>query len=404
MKQKNAIIWGITLVLSIVYIVAGHAIATKDLTIMSEGDTYSAKAKVLCVEDQIEEENYFDELDSEVSITTIFSCELLDGNRKGEQVLAAQSADVLANGSEKQVSVGDKIIVLNYPSDQYGTDWVFGSYDRFDTFLIFGAAFFVLLLILGRAKGICTMISLSFTCLAIFLVYIPSILNAQNVYVSTLITCGYITIMTILITNGWSKKALATILGCLFGVLVAACLSLILDSALCLTGITDEHSIYLTYLSTKAPINLNAIIFGSIVVGSLGAVMDVAMDIASALYEISQHVEGISFAKLVKSGITIGRDIMGTMSNTLVLAYIGSSLSTVLLLTTYVGSMTELLNREMIIVELIQALIGSTAILLTIPLTAIVCGMLYIGRQKEKIASENSENDVLSTIQKRDIE
>jgi uncharacterized membrane protein len=395
-NHKNIIIWVVTVLLSIAYIVVGHNIASKDLTIMEDGDSYSAKARVLSIEDQIAEENYFDELDSDVSTTTIFSCELLNGERKGEQVLVAQTEDVFATASEKPVAVGDKIIVLNYPSDQYGTEWVFGSYVRFDTVLIVGFAFFVLLLMLGQAKGLSTILSLSFTCMAIFLVFIPSILNAKNVYLSTLITCVFITVMTILITNGWSKKALATILGCLFGVLVAASLSLVLDSALRLTGITDEHSIYLTYLSTKAPINLNAIIFGGIVVGSLGAVMDVAMDIASSLYEISQHVENISFTKLVKSGITIGRDIMGTMSNTLVLAYIGSSLSTVLLLTTYVSSITELMNREMIIVELIQALIGSTAILLTIPLTAIACGMIYVGRHEQAALTKQTEREGVS--------
>ena len=106
------------------------------------------------------------------------------------------------------------------------------------------------------------------------------------------------------------------------------------------------------------------------------------MDIASALFELRRHAADLTFRKLVNSGITIGRDIMGTMSNTLVLAYIGSSLSTVLLLTTYAVSLDELLNREMIIAELLQALIGSIAILLTIPLTSMICGLMYIGRKK----------------------
>jgi len=121
----------------------------------------------------------------------------------------------------------DEIIVFHYPSDQYGTEWVFGSFVRFDTLLIFGAAFFVLLLIFGRAKGLSTIISLTFTCMAI--------------YLSTLVTCAFITIMTIIITNRWSTKTTTTILGCLFGVFVAALLSLIPDGVLQLTGITDDH-------------------------------------------------------------------------------------------------------------------------------------------------------------------
>lgn len=384
--NKNKIIWIVTLILSIVYIYGGNAIATKDLSIMGDDNAQAVKAKVLSIQNTIEEESYTGAPQEDMTITTIFTCEILGGERKGEEVVVAQIGDIYNSGIERQVSEGNKIIIYNYPSEEHGTEWVFGSHVRFNVIIIFAAAFFVLLIIFGRFKGVCTIISLSFTGMAIFLVYIPSILSGQNIYISTLISCGFITIMTILITNGWSKKALATILGCLFGVFVAACLSLLLDSIMQLTGITDEHSIYLTYLDNDIPINLNAIVFGGVVVGSLGAVMDVAMDISSALNEISKHVEKIQFSKLVRSGITIGRDIMGTMSNTLILAYIGSSLSTVLLITIYASSITELVNREMIIVELMQMLIGSMAILLTIPLTSLVCGMIFV--EKLKIPSK----------------
>ncbi|WP_304507904.1 YibE/F family protein [Anaerotignum sp.] len=382
MNYKNIIVWIVTVFLSIIYIFFGHNIASKNLTVMDSQQSYSAKAIVLSIEDEVQGQSYEGIAPIVADTTTLFTCRLLEGEHKGEEILAAQIGDSsFSAAKQKIISVGDKIIVYNYPAEEYGTEWIFGNYVRFDTLMIFAATFFVLLLLFGWGKGINTIISLTFTCLAIFLVYIPSILSGQNIYISTLIACGFITIMTILITNGWSKKTLATILGCLFGVCVAACLSLIMDRVLHLTGVIDENSIYLTAL--PSPVNLNAIIFGSIVVGSLGAVMDVAMDIASSLYEICQHSDRLSFARLVKSGLTIGRDIMGTMSNTLVLAYIGSSLSVVLLLITYADSISSLINREMIIVEFIQALIGSTAILLTIPLTAIICGMIYIGKQKK---------------------
>lgn len=383
MKRKNAIIWVITVILSILYLFFGHKIASKDLSVLTNEDAVSAKAKVLTIEDTLSEDFSLDGVNTQKNISTIFTCKILDGEHKGDIIRAVQTEDAFAPIAERSVSVGDKIMILHYPSEQHQTDWVFGSYVRFDTFFIFAVFFFLLLIIFGRGKGVNTLISLAFTCAAVFMVYIPSILTGYNIYLSTLITCAFITVMTLLITNGWSRKTAATILGCLFGVLVAACLSWLMSSVLRLTGFVDEHSIYLTYLPTKTPIDLNAIIFGGIVVGSLGAVMDVAMDIASSLFELRRHAADLTFHKLIKSGITIGRDIMGTMSNTLVLAYIGSSLSTVLLLTTYAVSLNELLNREMIIAELLQALIGSTAILLTIPLTSIICGLMYIGRKKD---------------------
>ena len=113
----------------------------------------------------------------------------------------------------------------------------------------------------------------------------------------------------------------------------------------------------------------------------------------SSLFELHEHVPEMTFKKLFISGMRIGRDIMGTMANTLVLAYIGSSLSSIMLLITYSNSMMHLLNREVIIVELLQALIGSLAILLTIPLTVIICGFLYLGKRKNNpIVADKFEN------------
>lgn len=151
-----------------------------------------------------------------------------------------------------------------------------------------------------------------------------------------------------------------------------------------LTGFVDEHSHYLTMLDTPQPIDLRAIIFAAIIIGAVGAIMDVAMDISSSLYELSEHVPDITFGRLCKSGMAIGRDIMGTMANTLVLAYIGSSLSCIMILLTYAASMMDLLNREVIIVELLTAILGSLAILMTVPCTVVTCGILYIGRKKRR--------------------
>ena len=128
------------------------------------------------------------------------------------------------------------------------------------------------------------------------------------------------------------------------------------------------------------PINLRALIFAMITIGAMGAVMDVAMDIASSLYEVKRHAPQIRDRELFKSGMNIGRDVMGTMANTLVLAYIGSSLCSILLKISYAYSFNQLMNTESIVVELLNALVGSMAILLTIPLTAFVCCVMYKGR------------------------
>ncbi len=138
-----------------------------------------------------------------------------------------------------------------------------------------------------------------------------------------------------------------------------------MTKVLALTGVVDESSYSLTTVNPDHPIDLLAIIFAAIIIGAMGAVMDVAMSLSSSLHELKLKVMSISPKELFKSGMVIGRDMMGTMANTLVLAYIGSSLTVTVLIVIYNSSMTELLNKERIVVEILQALVGSIGILFT---------------------------------------
>ena len=251
------------------------------------------------------------------------------------------------------------------------------EYVRSDGILILGGAFVLVVLLFGRWKGLNTMVSLGFTCLAVFMVFIPSVLSGKNIYIWSIMTCLYTIVMTMLLINGASKKSFAAGAGCFAGVAMAGILTVIMDWALSLTGMTTEDALYLQMLDIAEPINLRAIIFAAIIIGAMGAIMDVAMDISSSLQEIQANSPEITARGLIRSGFNIGRDVLGTMANTLVLAYIGSSLSTTLLLVAYNVEMIQLFNMEMIIVELLQAIVGSFGILLAIPLTSFICAAIY---------------------------
>lgn len=384
-RFQQILVWLITVCLSVAYIAGGYRIFSQDVNIFNVDGAYVEKGRVEKIGETVSDQYDLSEDITYENNLTYFTVTLLTGPDKGMEVIAAQTSDNYTEVHEEPVSVGDKVILYNYGDESMDVDWIFGGYARFDLLLVLGAVFFLLLLAFGKLKGLNTIISLTFTILAIFTVFIPSILGGYNIYVMSLVTCIFTISMTLLLTNGASTKSLATILGCIFGVAVAAGLSILFEKLLRLTGMLDEHSIYLTYLDSGVSLDLVALIYAMIVIGAMGAVMDVAMDIASSLYEIRLHARDIGFASLVKSGIRIGRDVMGTMANTLVLAYIGSSLCSILLLITYSSSLRELLNRESIVVEILQALIGSTAILLTIPLTAIVCGVMYTQKPKPDI-------------------
>ncbi|MBQ1907468.1 MAG: YibE/F family protein [Firmicutes bacterium] len=384
---KDMKVWAATVIVSLIIILSLSSVICRGLDIFSMDGSYCVKARVTELGEYISDDYELGGEETDITYNNsiqLFNARILNGELKGQTVLAGQTFDNYTNMNvDDPVKPGDKVVLYNYGNEQGGTAWVFGGYARLDGIIALGIAFVALLLFFGRMKGLNTVVSLALTCMAVFMVFVPSVLAGWNIYLMSSLTCVFVIVMTLFITNGISAKSLTTILGCAFGVLVAALLSIIFDRLLRITGMIDEHSIYLRYLGSGTGIDLNALIFGMIIIGAMGAVMDVAMDISSSLYEVHLHARQISFRELYASGMRIGRDIMGTMANTLVLAYIGSQLCATLLYVVYSSSLYELLNRESIVVEMMQALIGSLSILLTIPLTTLVCCFLYTGKGEE---------------------
>lgn len=310
-----------------------------------------------------------------------FWARILSGERKGEQVKVVQTIDNLTGNGQLPVSEGDKLFIFQTGSPQEES-WEAGEFYRSDAILLLAGVFLLGLLLFGRRKGLMTILSLVLTCLAVFVVFVPAILAGYNAYAVSVITCLFTIAMTLSLVSGPSKKSLAAALGCAGGVGVAGILSVVMDKLMKLTGYLNDETMYVSLLNEANPIDLKGIVFAAIVIGAMGATMDVAMDISSSLFEIHRKVPDISYSHLVQSGFTIGRDIMGTMANTLILAYIGSSLTTVLLYASYQASLSQLLNRELIIVELLQALSGSIGILCTIPISAFIASALCCSHKR----------------------
>lgn len=387
-KKFDIIVRVTVLILSIIFLIIGNKIATKDLHIFQNDFKSDTVAKVIEISDRKQVDGTVNGQIIGVDIYIFFKCEILNGENKGEIVDVIQRNDALNGIDLKEVEVGDKVMIFDdINMENSSSNWTLIDYYRIDGIVYLAVIFCIMVILITRRRGINILLTLALTCTVVFFVFIPSILTGANIYNMSLITCLYVIVSTLLILNGPSKKTLATVVGCFSGVIVAGIIAIVMDYVLKLTGVVDEHSIYLTLLETSTPINLRAIIFAAIIIGSLGAVMDVAMDISSALYEISENVDSISFRKLYKSGMTIGNDIMGTMANTLVLAYIGSSLSSILLILVNSSSALQLLNRECIITEILQALVGSMGLLITIPLTTCVCSLLYRKVKENKISN-----------------
>lgn len=326
-----------------------------------------------------------------------FDAKVLRGERKGQTLSVTQRIDNMYTMGVEPVDVGDKIFVYSQTLVEHGEEsisWTAGDYYRSGQIGWLLLFFCGALLLFGRKKGFNTVLSLAFTCIAIFVVFVPSILAGKNPYLWSCLTCLYVIAMTLALVSGYSRKSLASALGCAGGVLVAGLMTLLCTYTMKLSGFLDDDSLYVYLMNPEQPIDLKGILFASNIIGAMGATMDVAMSLSSSLFELKEKAPDLSFSSLFFSGIRIGQDIMGTMANTLVLAYIGSSLSTVLLFLSYQASLSQLLNRELIIAELLQALSGSIGILFTIPISALISATLY-SRSAPAPLPPAEKNDVL---------
>lgn len=377
---NKTLIYIFTVNLSILFLFFGNRIASNKTSAFNQQKNGQEvqKARVVEIRNKTTEQHESEDSETILESSTIeFSAKILSGYKKGMLIHAFQTTDPFFPVAMKEIQKGDKVLIYRDEASQSGKRWILGEYLRTDTLFWLGALFFLFLIVFGGFQGINTIISLIFTCAAIFTVLIPSILNGHNIYFWALIVCFFIVIMTLLIVSGLTPKSYAAGLGCFSGIALSGILTLIMNKLLKLTGVLNDESLYLLYLNPENPINLKAVIFAAIIIGAIGAIMDVAMSVSSSLFEIRKKAPSIPFLTLFRSGLTIGRDMMGTMANTLILAYIGSSLSLVLLLAAYHTSLLELLNRELIVTEILQALIGSIGILFTIPFTSLISAGIY---------------------------
>ncbi len=376
-QKSKIIIYIITVILSLVYIFGCGSYTSQNLELFNNENSLSVKATVTKISRSEELPNpYVAEAEPDTLIH--FNVEFKSGEQKGETGTALQLIDGYMKNVTHPVKKGDSVYLYYATDGEYMGGWMFADFNRLDKIIALAVIFFIALIIFGRFQGFNTIVSLSLTCAAVIFVFIPAVLNGKNIYLWAILTCIFTIVMTLIVVYGITKKSIGAALGCFAGVGLAGTLAIIMDKFLNLTGYLNSDSYQLTMLG----INIRGVIFGAIIIGAMGAIMDIAISISSSLYEVREKAESIIPSDLILSGFTIGRDILGTMSNTLVLAYIGSSLSVILVLAVYSPSPLELLNRESIIIELLQSLVGIIAILGTIPLTSVLCSFLYGGKNE----------------------
>jgi uncharacterized membrane protein len=242
--------------------------------------------------------------------------------------------------------------------------------------------FVVLIIGFSGFKGFKAILSLFVTALSIIYILIPAIKEGFDPILVGIFISAIATAVTVISIAGFTKKAFAATIGSIGAVAIAGLTSFFVIKGAPLSGLaSNEAQILLAnsmYGGANSMMNFQGILSAGVIIASLGAAMDVAVSIASATQELYLTDINQSFNNLFKHAMNVGKDIMGTMTDTLILAYTGASLPLFLLLESYEPK-ALLLNMEIIVTELTSALAGSIGIIFAIPLTAIISVFMYKG-------------------------
>lgn len=298
---------------------------------------------------------------------------MLTGARKGEKLDVTSSSGYLFGAA---CTVGMKVVVMQSVAGETTIASVY-SQDREWVIYIFALLYLLALCVIGGKQGIKGCLGLIFTFFCVIFVYLPLVYLRFSPFWAAVFICFLTTLVTMYLIGGPTKKTYAATLGTLAGVVLAGLSAWCFSKASGISGYNVSDIETLMTLWNTNRIQVGGLLFSGLLISCLGAVMDVAMSISSAIDEIYKQNTSLTRKELFKAGMRVGRDMMGTDSNTLILAFAGSSVSTLLLDYAYDLPYQQIINSNNIGIAIMQGLAGSFGIVLSVPLTVLICTVLF---------------------------
>lgn len=303
---------------------------------------------------------------------------ILSGEYKGRTINATSFSGYLY-GADCKVNM--KVIVSLSTS---GENYVASVYSYYREPIIYGfvGLFLLILWVIGGRKGIKSAIGLIFTFICIIFLFIPMIYKGYSPFLSAVTIVILTTIVTMYLIDGLTIKSVSSMIGTVIGVIIAGLFASAFGHIAQISGYNVSEIEELVFVSNNTNLNVGGILFAGILIASLGAVMDVSMSVASAINEIYEKNPNLSKSELFKSGINVGKDMMGTMSNTLILAFTGGAINTLILTYSYSMQYNQIVNMYSIGIEIMQGISGSIAVILTVPLVAFISSNMLVGKNR----------------------
>ena len=253
------------------------------------------------------------------------------------------------------------------------------DYYRLDGELVLAIAFALFLICFARGVGLRSVLSFVITILVLWKILVPLFLKGYNSIFVGLVAVAIMTFVILLFVYGLDKRLLSSFFGSMSGIIFAMILSIICSKAFHIHGAVMANSEALLY-SGFADLNLTQIFMASVFIGASGSVMDLSVDITSAVSEVVRNCPDISTKKAIKSGLAVARAAMGTMTTTLLLAYSGSCIAFLMTFMAQGTPVYNILNNNVIAAEIINTIAGSFGLAMTAPLTAFISGILLTNK------------------------
>lgn len=305
---------------------------------------------------------------------------LKSGDRKGHTVEAKSSSSYLYGA---HCVPGMKVIAaVNESGDNlYVTVY---SIDRSRQLALIAALFLLIIWALGGKQGLNSALGLIFTFICIIWMFIPLIYRGVSPIAASILVAVITTVVTMYLIGGVTTKTAASIIGTVTGVIISGVLAFAFGRFTKISGYNVSDIEQLEYVAQMTDVKIGELLYAGILISALGAIMDVSMSVSSSIHEIALRAPGLDRRELFLSGIRVGRDMMGTMSNTLILAFTGTSINMLVFLYSYGYSANQIINMYSIGIEIIQGVSATMGVILTVPVSSYINAVLLTSKTQKQ--------------------
>ncbi len=369
---KQWVSFGIVMAIFILFLIGFNKVDVTSLVSM-EGRTFERAKVIKVLKDNMQEDG------SRVGQQSVL-IEVQSGPMKGQKVEATSNDGYLFGAA---CEPGMQVVVIQSLAGDISIHTVY-SIDREWAVLGFVFIFLLVVCVIGGMKGVQACIGLIFTFICIIWLYIPMIYKGYSPFLAAVLLAAVTTFVTMYLLGGWSGKTACAVIGTVSGVIIAGISAFLFGKAAHINGYNVSNIESLTVLESIRGIRVGELLFSGLLISALGAVMDIGMSISSTVFEIHDQKPELNRKELFYSGLNVGRDAMGTMVNTLILAFVGGSVSILLLNYAYELPYLQIINSNNMAIEVMQGLSGSLGVVMTVPIVSFLASFAADYRKQKE--------------------